>query len=77
MSDSSEKQTAMQGSASPPCSTARFVRDRPWNEYPSGTKAHAIDGGCWLRVQNGWMWHTGDTFPTPGADAMGKCVELP
>ena len=72
----SEKGNA-EDSAAPLCSTARFVRDRPWNEYPSGTKAHAIDGGYWLRVQNGWTWHTGDTFPTPGADAMGKCVELP
>lgn len=57
--------------------------DRPWSEYPAGTKAHAFNGGAWLKLHNGrWQWngHTsspGGSFPTPGADAFGVCVELP
>ena len=51
--------------------------DRYWNEYPLGTKAHAIMGGYWIRVQHGWKWCTGSTFPTPGGDACGACIELP
>lgn len=58
-------------------------QDRDWSEYPLGTKAHAFNGGAWLRVKRGWKWNghltkgAGDTFPSPGADAFGKCVELP
>ena len=40
-----------------------------WKDYPIGTKAHAISGGHWIKVESGgWKWCTGDTFPTPGAD---------
>ena len=49
--------------------------DRPWSEYPLGTKAFAIEGGHWLRVERGWEWHCGSTFPTPGASAYR--VQLP
>ncbi len=52
-------------------------RDKPWCCYPLGTKAHAINGGFWTRVIRGWKWCTGATFPTPGADAVGHCIELP
>lgn len=57
-------------------------KDREWRDYPLGTKAHAITGGSWLRVERGWQWmghtkHPGSTFPTPGADAFGECIELP
>ena len=55
----------------------RIRREKPWNEYPIGTKAHAHNGGYWIRMRNGWKWCTGDTFPTPGGDACGACVELP
>ena len=55
----------------------RFRKDRPWNEYPIGTKVYAIMGGHWTRVQLGWKWFCGDTFPTPGANACGRCIELP
>lgn len=52
--------------------------DRPWREYPLGTKAHAYNGGYWTRVEHGWKWGKhGDVFPTPGGDACGKCIELP
>jgi hypothetical protein len=45
--------------------------DRPWHEYPLGTKALAIMGGHWLRVEQGWQWQpNGGTFPRPGADAF-------
>ena len=55
----------------------RLPVDRPWRDYPIGTKAHAFDGGHWIRVERGWKWSSGDTFPTPGADAFGACIELP
>lgn len=52
-------------------------KDRPWREYPVGTKARAFNGGWWVRVEGGWKWHCGSLFPTPGADAIGHCIELP
>ncbi len=55
----------------------RIAKDRDWNEYPIGTKAHAFNGGHWVRVERGWKWFNGSTFPTPGGDAIGKCIELP
>lgn len=54
-----------------------ITQDRPWREYLMGTKAHAFNGGYWERVPTGWKWFTGSTFPTPGGDAIGKCIELP
>ncbi len=62
----------------------RLVRlrvDRPWREYPLGTKAHACIGGYWLKMAHGWKWNgpngNGGAFPTPGGDACGACIELP
>ncbi len=57
-------------------------KDRPWNEYPLGTKAHAYNGGCWYRIERGWKWNghlggTGAVMGQPGPDACGACVELP
>ena len=50
--------------------------DRPWGEYPVGTKAHAIMGGYWQKNDKGWWkWCTGSTFPNPGGDALS--VTLP
>ncbi len=49
--------------------------DRPWRDYPIGTKAYAIDGGHWTKTEHGWKWPGGGTFPTPGADAF--VVSLP
>lgn len=55
--------------------------DRPWREFPIGTKAHACGGGYWYRVERGWKWNgpdgNGGTFPTPGGEACGQCIELP
>lgn len=54
-----------------------------WKEYPVGTKAHAYNGGAWVKQDDGrWLWngHTrspGGSFPRPGPDAFGRCVELP
>jgi len=61
----------------PKQSNDRLVADRPWHEYPLGTKAHAFNGGHWERVKMGWKWCSGATFPTTGGDAIGKCIELP
>jgi len=55
----------------------RLKKDREWREYPLGTKAHALNGGYWIMVKTGWKWCSGDTFPTPGGDAFGNCIELP
>jgi len=57
------------------------MRDRLWSEYPTGTRAHAFNGGAWFKTERGWKWNgpdgSGGTFPTPGGDAIGRCVELP
>jgi hypothetical protein len=47
-------------------------KDRSWKDYPLGTKAKAITGGYWIRVERGWKWFNGDTFPSPGGDASGE-----
>ena len=61
----------------PPSGSARLWKDRDWSEYPVGTKAHAYNGGHWTKMPNGWKWFCGDTFPMPGGDAIGACIELP
>lgn len=55
----------------------RMRKLKEWASYPIGTKAHACRGGHWTKTERGWQWEGGDTFPTPGADAIGFCVELP
>lgn len=41
--------------------------DRPWKEYPIGTKAReSWMGGYWQKSEHGWKWHCGSTFPRPG-----------
>lgn len=50
-------------------------------DVPLGTKATAIGGGHWVKVDLGWdetawKWHVGSTFPRPGADWDG-CLILP
>lgn len=49
-----------------------IAADKPWNEYPIGTKAKALMGGFWIKTAHGWKWCTGSTFPTPGGDATGE-----
>lgn len=62
---------------------ALLEQDREWRDYPPGTKAHAYNGGAWLKLDNGrWQWngHTktpGSSFQAPGPDACGACVQLP
>ena len=48
----------------------------PWDDYPIGTKAHALMGGHWLKVRtHGWQWRpNGSMFPTPGGDAFDVSV---
>jgi len=55
----------------------RIAVDRPWRDYPIGTKAHSCIGGHWTRTERGWQASSGCTFPTPGGDAVGACIELP
>jgi hypothetical protein len=62
---------------SQPSGSVRLCKDRKWLDYPLGTKAYACTGGYWRRVRRGWKWYCGDTFPSPGADAIGACIELP
>lgn len=49
--------------------------DRPWSQYPIGTKAFASGGGHWTKTVRGWQWFSGASFGTPGGDAY--CVQLP
>jgi len=48
------------------------------NELPIGTKAFAINGGWWIKKENGrWKWlNNGGSFPSPGGDWIGD-IELP
>lgn len=41
---------------------------------PLGTKAPAFNGGHWERVEHGWKWCTGSTFPRPGGDWNGNLI---
>ena len=50
--------------------------DKPFSDYPIGTKAQALGGGYWIKNERGWKWCTGATFPTPGGDWNGM-VSLP
>lgn len=43
---------------------------------PLGTKAPAYTGGHWVRVERGWKWNTGATFPRPGGDWDGRLTPL-
>ena len=56
----------------------RVKQTQPWNTYPLGTKAPAIGGGSWTRVEHGWKWGSltggGGTFPTPGGDNDGTVI---
>jgi hypothetical protein len=52
---------------------ASFVRTAP-----IGTRAPAIMGGAWCKVERGWKWNgpdgNGSTFPSPGGDWDGRLV---
>ena len=50
--------------------------DRPFRDYPIGTKAQAQGGGYWIKNERGWKWCTGATFPAPGGDWNGM-ISLP
>lgn len=44
---------------------------RSLKKYPLGSKFRAISGGYWEKVENGFKWCTGDTFPNLGGDWDG------
>ena len=46
--------------------------DKPIREYPLGTKFKALMGGHWIRVERGFKWCTGSTFPNVGGDWTGE-----
>jgi len=51
--------------------------DRPFKDYPQGTKAQAGGGGHWIKNERGWKWcNSHCSFPTPGGDWNGM-VSLP
>lgn len=41
---------------------------------PLGTKAPSFNGGHWVKVERGWKWCTGSTFPRPGGDWTGELI---
>lgn len=54
----------------------RLPVDRPWEDYPVGTKAFGCLGGHWVKRANGWQYNgRHGTFSRPPAEAC--CVELP
>ena len=60
----------------------RIKPNGDWFQYPEGTKAHAFMGGFWYKMPNRfWKWNgpkgNGGSFPRPGGDAIGACIELP
>lgn len=47
-------------------------------DAPLGTKAVAIGGGYWTKVEHGWRWgENGGRFPRPGADWTGELIAPP
>lgn len=58
------------------CSPQRTepVQELTLESAPLGTKAPAYGGGHWIRVEHGWKWCTGSTFPRPGGDWNGKLI---
>ncbi len=46
--------------------------DKPVRDYPLGTKFKALMGGHWIRVERGFKWCTGSTFPNVGGDWTGE-----
>lgn len=45
-------------------------------QAPLGTRAPALMGGAWCKVERGWKWNgpdgNGGTFPRPGGDWDGR-----
>ena len=56
----------------------RKQKDMNWDDCPVGTKAYSVNGGYWTKIRRrGWKWCTGDTFPTPGGDAVSVSFPSP
>jgi hypothetical protein len=53
---------------------ATDAQDRTLENAPLGTRAPAIGGGHWIKVERGWKWHAGSTFPRPGGDWTGELI---
>ena len=51
--------------------------DRPFENYPIGTKAQALGGDHWIKNNTGWRWcNSSRSYPYPGGDWTGM-VSLP
>jgi hypothetical protein len=46
--------------------------DKDVREYPIGTKFKSLMGGHWIRVERGFKWCNGSTFPNVGGDWTGE-----
>lgn len=46
--------------------------DKPAKEYPIGTLFKALMGGYWIRLNSGFKWCNGSTFPNVGGDWTGE-----
>lgn len=54
-----------------------ITTDKKLSEYPLGTKAKALIGGYWIKVERGWKWCNGSTFATVGGDWTGEvCLPI-
>lgn len=42
------------------------IKDRPWEDYPVGSKALGLMGGHWVKTSKGWFFD----------DEKGRCVKL-
>ena len=51
-------------------------KDRPWSDYPLGTKARqGWMGSWWEKTEHGWKSMGGITFPYP-SDANQVCIPV-
>jgi hypothetical protein len=58
-----------------PAAWRRVLPDERWEDFPLGTFAQDHTGAWWVKTDGGWKAGAGDTFPSPGADALS--VQLP
>lgn len=50
---------------------------KSWKDYPAGTLAHSASGGYWIKQESGkWLWPGGNSFGTPGGDAISVTLPL-
>jgi hypothetical protein len=60
----------------------RIQRERPWEDYPEGTRLYAAGGEQWVRTAEGWAKYENGTLGQPWTHpanhiAVGDCLQLP